>query len=482
VSQINFSDDEQRLFKLISGAASELGYPCYLIGGYVRDRLLERTSKDIDIVCVGHGIDLARATASKFEPPLHTAVFKNFGTAKLKPDPEHDVLQGYDIEFVGARKESYDRGSRKPVVENGTLQEDLDRRDFTINTLAISLNGDDFGSLLDTFDGIKDLEAGIIRTPLDPHKAFSDDPLRMIRAIRFAATLGFTIDNPTLMAIKEMKDRIEIVSQERITDELNKMIMADTPSIGFELLFDTGLLAIIFPEMTELYGVETRDNIGHKDNFYHTLKVLDNLCEVSDDLWLRWSAILHDIAKPPTKRFEKGHGWTFHGHEVVGSRMVPKIFKRLKLPLNDKMKFVQKMVMLHLRPISLTSKQVTDSGVRRLLFDAGDDTDKLMQLAEADITSKDDRKVQRYLKNFKIVREKMIEVEEKDRIRNWQPPISGEEIMKIFDLSPSREVGVLKNEIKNAILDGVIGNDYDEAYDLLVSKAKELGIKPSQKK
>lgn len=455
------------IFKLISECADELHLETYVIGGYVRDILLGRPTKDIDIVTVGKGIELAERLHKKLGEESHLSVFKNFGTAQVK-------YRDLEIEFVGARKESYDRNSRKPVVEDGTLQDDQNRRDFTINALAIGLTKENYGKLLDPFNGLADLKNKILRTPLEPEVTYSDDPLRMMRAIRFSTQLNFTIEERSLKAISEQKHRIEIVSKERITDELNKIILAPTPSKGFKLLFDTGLLHLIFPEMVRLQGTETIKGLSHKDNFYHTLEVLDNLSLKSDDLWLRWAAILHDIAKPATKRFEEGHGFTFHGHEDKGARMVPKIFTNLKLPLNEKMKYVQKLVLLHLRPIVLAKTEVTDSAVRRVLFEAGDDIDDLMKLCEADITTKNPNKVARYLKNFEIVREKLVEIEKKDHIRNWQPPITGEEIMTLFNLPPGREIGVLKNALKDAILDGVIANDYDEAKNFLIEKRKTM--------
>ncbi len=462
---------DQHVIRIIAEVAGEAGMETYIIGGFVRDIFLNRPSKDIDIVTVGSGIDLARQVASKLGPSVTVNFFKNFGTAMLK-------YQQMEIEFVGARKESYLRESRKPIVEDGTLEDDQKRRDFTINALAISLNRNDYGEVTDPFGGLEDLKNKIIRTPLDPGITFSDDPLRMMRAIRFSTQLGFDIEDKTLLSITENRKRIEIVSRERIVDELNKIILAERPSQGFILLEETGLLELIFPELHNLKGVDTVRGIAHKDNFYHTLKVLDRLASRSDNLWLRWAALLHDIAKPATKKFIEGQGWTFHGHNFIGANMIPRIFKRLKLPLNDKMKFVQKMVDLHMRPIVLSDEVVTDSAVRRLLFDAGDDIDDLMTLCEADITSKIEEKVKRHMKNFMFVRQKLVEIEEKDAIRNFQPPVSGELIMETFGIKPGKEVGLIKEAIKNAILDGEITNNYDEAYQLMISKAGELGLKP----
>lgn len=459
------------LFKLIAQCADDLGVEAFVIGGFVRDIFLNRNhKKDIDVVALGKGIDLAAAVKNKLGEEASLSVFKNFGTAQIK---YNDV----EVEFVGARKESYSRDSRKPVVEDGSLEDDQNRRDFTINALAIGLNKNNFGKLLDPFEGIKDLENKILRTPLEPDITYSDDPLRMMRAIRFASQLNFTIETNSFEAIKKNKERINIVSKERIADELNKVILSPVPSVGFKLLFDSGLLKLIFPLMENLHGIETINGKSHKDNFYHTLEVLDNVCKASDNLWLRWSAILHDIAKPATKRFEEKKGWTFHGHEDKGARMVPKIFADLKLPLNEKMKYVQKLVLLHLRPIVLAKTEITDSAIRRLLFEAGDDIDDLMMLCDADITTKNYSKKERYLKNFELVREKLKELEERDRIRNWQPPISGELIMQTFNIGAGREVGIIKNAIREAILDGIIKNEYTEAFNFMLEKGKELNLR-----
>jgi poly(A) polymerase len=466
---IHCTDRELFIFRKIGAAAKNLQLPCYVIGGFVRDKCLGRPSKDADIVCVGDGIALAHEVASRFHPTPTVSFFKTYGTAQIKIDD-------FEIEFVGARKESYRQESRNPEVQPGSLEDDQWRRDFTINAMAISLNEDDFGKLLDPFQGIADLENKIIRTPLDPKQTFSDDPLRMMRAIRFATQLNFSIVPETFQAICENAHRINIITQERITVELNKILASPKPSIGFDLLYKSGILKLIFPQMVDLAGAEYIDGKGHKDNFYHTLQVIDNVAAVSSNLWLRWAALLHDIGKPATKRFEPGHGWTFHGHEVVGGKMVPKIFTKLKLPLHEQMRFVKKLVELHLRPISLTKENISDSAIRRLLFDAGDDLDQLMMLCEADITSKNKFKVKRYLENFSMVRRRLKEVEESDRVRNWQPPISGDMIMRIFGLSPSREVGMLKNAIREAILDGEVVNQPEPALAFLKEKAASMQL------
>ena len=460
------------IFKTLSAIADKNQIQAYVIGGFVRDLFLKRPSKDIDVVVVGSGIEYAEAVGKKLNTKV--AIFKNFGTANIK-------VNDLEIEFVGARKESYRSESRKPIVEDGTLEDDQLRRDFTINALAINLNANHFGELLDPFDGIQDLENKLIRTPLDPEITFSDDPLRMMRAIRFASQLNFNIDESAINAIKTQKERISIVSKERITDELNKIILSKKPSLGFKLLFDTGLLHIIFPQMTQLHGVDIIKGKGHKDNFYHTLEVLDNICADTSDLWLRWAAILHDIAKPATKRFEEGHGWTFHGHEDKGARMVPKIFNQLKLPLNEKMKFVQKLVQLHLRPIVLAQDVVTDSAVRRLLFDAGEEIESLMLLCNADVTTKNEYKKAKYRNNFELVKQKLKDVEERDKIRNWQPPISGDDIMETFALEAGKEVGIIKSAVREAILEGEISNSYDEAFTFMVNLAKQMGLNPVNK-
>lgn len=472
--KINCTGEETFIFKKISEAAEELSIPAFVIGGFVRDKILGRPTKDADIVCVGSGIELANKTAEKFSPKPHVSFFKNFGTAQLKIFSDEIP---FEIEFVGARKESYNHNSRKPQVFGGTIEEDRLRRDFTINTLAANLSNNHFLELIDPLNGLEDIEKKIIRTPLPAAQTFIDDPLRMMRAIRFAAQLHFSIESETFQAIKDHAERIKIVSRERIIDEINKIVMTDKPSVGFDLLYKSGLLQIIFPQMVSLAGAEFIDGKGHKDNFYHTLQVLDNIAPHTNDLWLRWAAILHDIAKPVTKKFEEGHGWTFHGHEVVGGRMVPKIFAQLKLPLNEKMKFVRKMVELHLRPISLTKENITDSAIRRLLFDAGDDIENLMLLCKADITSKNKHKVQRYLANFGMVENRLKEVEESDHLRNWQPPITGEIIMKEFNLSPSRMVGEIKNAVREAILDGEIPNDFSAAFEYMKKVAQDLGVK-----
>ena len=455
------------IFKLIQQSSDELNVDTYAIGGYVRDFFLERKSKDIDVVTLGKSIDLANLLHQKLGEEAHLSVFKNFGTAQIK---YHDL----EIEFVGARKESYNHNSRNPIVEDGSLEDDQNRRDFTINAIAIGLSKNNFGKLLDPFNGLNDLTNKTLKTPLNPDITYSDDPLRMMRAIRFASQLNFQIDVPSFEAISKNKNRIKIISAERIADEINKIILSQKPSVGFKLLLNSGLLDLIFPELVKLQGTETINGLSHKDNFYHTLEVLDNVAEKSNNLWLRWAAILHDIAKPATKRFEEGHGFTFHGHEDKGARMVPKIFANLKLPLNEKMKHVQKLVELHLRPIVLAKTEVTDSAIRRLLFEAGDKIEDLMILCESDITTKNPNKVKKYLHNFEIVRQKLIEIEEKDKIRNWQPPITGEQIMTLYNIMPSKKIGLLKNALKDAILDGLVGNNFEEAKKFLDIKINEF--------
>jgi putative nucleotidyltransferase with HDIG domain len=464
--------DERKIFAIISQAAEELGFPAYVVGGYVRDRLLARPSKDLDIVCVGSGIELASKVGNALRPRSRVTVYKRFGTAMLK---HHDL----EIEFVGARKESYRSDSRKPTVESGTLEDDQNRRDFTINALAISLNERDFGSIVDPFNGLEDLEQKLIKTPLEPGKTFSDDPLRMLRGIRFATQLGFTIDAATLKSIADNKERIKIISWERIATELNKILETPQPSIGFRLLHETGLLPLILPELANLHGVDEREGKKHKDNFFHTLQVVDNLAEKSDKLYLRWAALLHDIGKAKTKRFEPGIGWTFHAHDAVGANMVPKIFRRLRLS-NDELKYVKKLVALHQRPISLTQEGISDSALRRIMFEAADDVDDLMILCESDITSRNPDRVRRYQKNYELLRSRLVELEEADHLRDWQPPIDGEEIMKTFNIPPSREVGIIKAAIREAILDGEIPNEHEPARVMMLVEGEKLGLETSK--
>jgi len=459
------------IFHVISELADKINQETYVIGGFVRDLILNRPSPDIDVVTIGSGIQLAEMVAKKLGPNIQVSVFKNFGTAMLK-------YQSLEVEFVGARKESYNEDSRKPIVEDGTLEEDQNRRDFTINALAICLNSNRFGELIDPFGGIQDIENKILRTPLEPGITFSDDPLRMLRAIRFASQLGFIIEPKTLEAISQNKKRIHIISKERIGEELNKIILSSKPSVGFKLLDKTGLLEIIFPELHRMKGREEVNGIGHKDNFFHTLEVLDRIAPNTNNLWLRWSALLHDIAKPATKKYSPQLGWTFHSHNFVGAKMVPALFKKMKFPLNEKMKYVQKIVELHMRPIVLSEEEVTDSAIRRLLFEAGDDIDDLMTLCEADITSKNQEKVKKYYRNFQLVRQKLKDLEEKDHIRNFQPPVTGETIMEVYGLSPCREVGMIKSAIKDAILDGIIQNDHDQAFQHMLKIASEMGLTP----
>ena len=462
---------KDKIFHLISETADKLGLECYVVGGYVRDIFLNRPSKDIDVVVVGSGIQMAEAFGKKLGHGAHVAIFRNFGTAQVK-------YRDTEVEFVGARKESYSHDSRKPIVEDGTLEDDQNRRDFTINAMAVCLNQKRFGELVDPFNGLDDLKERTIRTPLNPDITFSDDPLRMMRCIRFATQLNFYIDDDTFEALSRNKERINIISRERIADELNKIISSPIPSKGFIELDRCGLLSLIFPELDALQGVEIKNGRAHKDNFYHTLEVLDNISQHTNNLWLRWAALLHDIAKPRTKRWEPKIGWTFHNHNFIGEKMIPDIFRKMKLPMNEKMKYVQKLVGLHMRPIVIADEEVTDSAVRRLLFEAGDDIDDLMLLCEADITSKNEMRKQQFLENFKLVRQKLKDLEEKDRIRNFQPPVDGAEIMQVFGLEPCKEVGSLKSSIKDAILDGVIPNEHDAAYQYMLEKAKKMGLFP----
>lgn len=461
---------DDKIFKQISETADELGLECYVVGGYVRDIFLQRPSKDIDVVVVGSGIAMAEALGRRLGKGAHVSVFRNFGTAQLK-------YRGTEVEFVGARKESYTHDSRKPIVEDGTLEDDQNRRDFTINALAVCLNSARYGELVDPFDGMDDLKERTIRTPLDPDITFSDDPLRMMRCIRFATQLNFYIDDETFESLCRNRERIGIISKERIADELNKIMLSPIPSKGFIDLDRSGLLELIFPELAALQGVETRNGRAHKNNFYHTLEVLDNISRQTDNLWLRWAALLHDIAKPVTKRWDPRAGWTFHNHNFIGEKMIPVIFRKMKLPMNEKMKYVQKLVGLHMRPIVIADEEVTDSAVRRLLFEAGDDIDDLMTLCEADITSKNSERKRRFLENFQLVRQKLKDLEERDRIRNFQPPVSGEEIMRTFGLSPCQQVGALKSAIKDAILDGIIPNEYEAARRFMLERAEKMGLK-----